>query len=261
MANIVYWPPQGTVSGSSTITLADSSTTQAPDLLVLRHTTDQTAAAGFGATSAVELESGSGTTRRVMTDVTKLTLPTDGAEEARRDISLMVGGSLIPIASFGHFVGAATIYVGDTTHGNIFRDLASGQMQIITGGVTGMTMQTNTMTSNVRHVFAARAQISKGVSVASATTVTLGADGNVFPISGTTTIQGIVTTTWQAGSEITLMFAGILTLTHNSGAPGASAVALKLTTGANITTAANSIAVFVFDGTFWVQTCPITPGY
>src|SRR6185295_309372 len=73
---------------------ADASTTQAPDGIVERHTTSATAAAGFGLTDAVELQSAEGTLRRVMTDVVSLVTATDGAEVAQRVISVMASGAL-----------------------------------------------------------------------------------------------------------------------------------------------------------------------
>lgn len=95
----------------------------------------------------------------------------------------------------------------------------------------------------------------KGNNVASATTVTLGYDGNFFIITGTTTIAGIVTTGWPAGSEVTLQFSGALTLTHNSGAPGTNAVAFLLNGATNMTTAANNVVTFIYNGTNWIEKC------
>lgn len=119
MAN--YATSQQPVAASlpSTLILADASTTQAPDELVLRHTSSGTAAAGFGGTFAVELQSAAGNIRRVMTDVTDLTTATDGAEVARRTISLMKAGSLVSslvlvMNSGGALtVGAGTLNVTD----------------------------------------------------------------------------------------------------------------------------------------------------
>lgn len=98
-----------------------------------------------------------------------------------------------------------------------------------------------------------RFSLDKGADVASANTVTLGTDGNFFKITGTTTINGIVTLGWQAGSVIHLMFTGALTVTHASGTPGTGAVALLLNAGANMTTAANNTLTLVYDGTNWVE--------
>lgn len=66
---------------------------------------------------------------------------------------------------------------------------------------------------------ATRFQENTGASVASASTITLGGDGNFFFITGSTTINTIATTNWQDGSEITLSFASangpLITLAGN----------------------------------------------
>lgn len=70
-----------------------------------------------------------------------------------------------------------------------------------------------------------------GSDVASANNMTLG-DGNLFDITGTTTINTIATK--GVGTIVTLQFDGILQLTHSND--------LFLPTAANITTAAGDIA-------------------
>jgi len=75
---------------------------------------------------------------------------------------------------------------------------------------------------------------TKGSDIASATTLTLGKDGNQFDVTGTTTITSIATQ--GIGSYVTLHFDGILTFTHDS-------ADLILPGAANITTAAGDIAV------------------
>lgn len=75
--------------------------------------------------------------------------------------------------------------------------------------------------------------LHQGTAVASANAMTLG-DGNLFDITGTTTINTIATK--GVGTVIILEFDGILTLTHSND--------LFLPTAANITTAAGDIAVF-----------------
>lgn len=77
---------------------------------------------------------------------------------------------------------------------------------------------------------------AKGADVASATTLTLGDDGNYFDITGTTTVTSIATK--GVGTRVLLQFDAALTLTH-------SAADLVLPTGANITTAAGDHFEFV----------------
>ena len=75
---------------------------------------------------------------------------------------------------------------------------------------------------------------TKGSDISSATSLTLGKDGNQFDVTGTTTITSIGTQ--GIGSIVTLHFDGALTFTHHS-------TNLILPGAANITTAAGDIAV------------------
>ena len=75
---------------------------------------------------------------------------------------------------------------------------------------------------------------TKGSDISSATSLTLGKDGNLFDVTGTTTITTIGTQ--GIGSIVTLQFDGALTFTHHS-------TNLILPGAANITTAAGDIAV------------------
>lgn len=92
---------------------------------------------------------------------------------------------------------------------------------------------------------------AQGADVATANTMTLGTDGNYFVFTGSTTINGIVTAGWQAGSGFRARFTGTPIITNNSGAPGGGAVAILTHTGANFTPAANDIIPFIYDGTNW----------
>ena len=75
---------------------------------------------------------------------------------------------------------------------------------------------------------------TKGADIGSATSLTLGKDGNQFDVTGTTTITSIATQ--GIGSYVTLHVDGALTFTHHS-------TNLVLPGAANITTAAGDIAV------------------
>lgn len=69
-----------------------------------------------------------------------------------------------------------------------------------------------------------RFQKKQGADVASATNLTLGSDGNVFEITGTTKIDLISNVGWQNGSEITLFFTSTANVDHGT-----------VTSGTNIT--------------------------
>ena len=63
----------------------------------------------------------------------------------------------------------------------------------------------------------------QGADVASAAgAITLGSDGNVFEITGTSSITAIVNTNWQNGATITLMFTSTATLTDGTANSGTS---------------------------------------
>lgn len=75
----------------------------------------------------------------------------------------------------------------------------------------------------------------KGADVASGSALPVLADGNIFDVTGTTTVTSI--DTMAAGTVIVLHFDGALTLTHH-------ATDLVLPAGRNITTAAGDEAIF-----------------
>lgn len=104
----------------------------------------------------------------------------------------------------------------------------------ITGGVITDARPTSTLGS---HVVNGILKLTTGTPIASATTTDLSTVvGNNVHITGTTTITALGTL--PAGTQMTVIFDGALTLTHN-------ASSLILPGSANITTAANDVATFV----------------
>jgi hypothetical protein len=173
---------------------------------------------------------------------------------ANQGLNIQAGGASSGATVFGVSTNAAALIRGN----NLVNFLVVG-----TDGAAPLLFGTNNveqarLTPSVGLTLSGsfcRLQEAKGADIASATTVTLGAAGNTFKITGTTTIDGIVTTNWQAGSIVYLWFSGALTFTHSSGAPGASAVAMLLSGSVNLTTAANTILTLVYDGTNWQEVC------
>ena len=104
----------------------------------------------------------------------------------------------------------------------------------------------------------------KGADVASGDAITLGADGNIFDITGTTTINHINTTNWSTlGNTITLHFDGALQLTHNAGSLSGAQANISLAGSANYTTTAGEDISFVLhDSTTWqeIGRKPVTGG-
>lgn len=118
---------------------------------------------------------------------------------------------------------------------------------IVAGGLTVNTALTAASTLTVTGALAANAALTmgsifkskKGADVASTGTMTLGDDGNVFDITGTTGITSIVIKT--AGTRALLQFDDVLTVTDGSN--------LKLQ--GDFVTAADSVLELFSDGTNW----------
>ena len=98
-----------------------------------------------------------------------------------------------------------------------------------------------------------RIETAKGTNIVAANDLTLGGDGNVFTITGNTTINAITTTDWQAGSVIRLIFTGTPTVKHNT-AGGANTATMKLAAGVDFVVAKNpTVLTLVYDGTNWLE--------
>lgn len=136
----------------------------------------------------------------------------------------------------------ATKFFGDITNkfSNMFNGVDVSDTVVINAAVT-WTMGNMTMTG--------RFQTDKGADVASGGIITLGTDGNVFDITGTTNINEILGTTWTLGAQIVLQFDGVLTVNNNSGGTND----IILAGGTNFTTAAGNTLSLYFDGTDWIE--------
>lgn len=257
---------------TGTFALSDNVTNTAPIARVLSHVSSGTTAASFGVGDATDLQNASGTLKRVATDVVALTTATNGAEVATRTIQAMVAGALATMATFGtqtdflsaNFPGAGsatqpTISVGAPANklgfypsGATLAAVAGGSLCCLfgSGGIT-MASSTTIAARTVTIGGGGAMQLNRATGVASATTLTVTANGN--QITGTTTINGIVTTGWQAGTRIALELANGITITNASGSPGANAVAILLRTGSNLTTSGAYLLDLYYNGTNWVQ--------
>lgn len=112
-------------------------------------------------------------------------------------------------------------------------------------GTGGKTLQNSGVTisdnDEIRH--AGTVEEDKGADLASATTLTLGTDGNYFDVTGTTTITAI--SAKAIGTEITLQFDAAAQLTHH-------ATNLILAGGSNFTSAVGDhMTLRNYDGTNW----------
>ena len=84
---------------------------------------------------------------------------------------------------------------------------------------------------------------NQGADVASANDLTLGADGNVFEITGTTQINAITTTNWINGSTISLLFTATPTVKHNTAGGGSTAVILLAGAADFVATAGDTLTL------------------
>lgn len=101
-------------------------------------------------------------------------------------------------------------------------------------------------------IFTGRNQLSLGANVASAGDLTLGAGGNLFHITGTTTINAITVSNWRPGSEITLIFDASLTFKNNT-AGGAGTAKMLLAGGVDFSATANDVVKLIYDGVTWFE--------
>jgi len=122
---------------------------------------------------------------------------------------------------------------------------ASADLRFYTNNTLRTTIDANGYTNMTNRLATAYA------TVASANNLTL-TTGNVFSITGTTQITAITNTNWQAGSQIILIFAGVLTVKNNT-AGGAGTSPLLLAGGVDFATTANDVLKLVYNGTNWIE--------
>jgi len=158
--------------------------------------------------------------------------------------SVIFGASAATIAASGThplFANVAIRAMGITAGAGTLTNSAT---LYIEGAATAATNNYTLWVDSGTSRFGGRVQFGHGAAVASAATTTLGNDGNLFHITGTTNIDNISTTNWQAGSKITLIFDGVLTVGDGTG---------NMILAGNFTTAANSTLCLIYDGTSWFE--------
>jgi len=90
----------------------------------------------------------------------------------------------------------------------------------------------------------------KGADVLSANDLSLTV-GNYFVVTGTTTINGIATAGWTAGSRVLLEFASTPTVKHNTAASSGYA-SILVSGGADHVAVAGDIVEIIYNGTNWL---------
>ena len=134
-----------------------------------------------------------------------------------------------------------SVYIGYGTKplaDNQTNQIVVGYNAVGLGSNTSVIGNSSTLTSKIHGITA----LGYGASVASGTAIT--ATGNLFHVTGTTTITSINGTNLVSGATITIIFDGVLTFTDGSN--------LKL--AGNFTTAADATITLVYDGTNFYET-------
>lgn len=94
-------------------------------------------------------------------------------------------------------------------------------------------------------IFSRRVETKQGADVASAAgAITLGTDGNVFEITGTSAITLISNVHWQNGSEVTLLFTSTATLTDGTANSGTD-IGMELAGNVNFVASADDVVTLV----------------
>lgn len=143
--------------------------------------------------------------------------------------------------------GTARLYFGAT--GRMFSNTLT---DVILEPTDSFKISGNTLDVDASAKFNKRIQGKRGTDVASANDITLG-QGNFFYITGTTQINALHTSGWQAGSEITLMFQGVVTVKNNTAGGGGTAPMI-LASGTDFATTANDVLKLQYDGSNWIET-------
>jgi len=129
--------------------------------------------------------------------------------------------------------------------------LSTDLMGVVKEFDIGVTLTAPQIADFQQQFFNMRIQGSKGDSIASTSTITCG-EGNLFDITGTTTINHITTTEWKKGSTVSFHFlAGPITVTHNAGSTPANTSPIYLDNSSNFDFKAQSMLSVIYDGTEW----------
>jgi hypothetical protein len=165
-------------------------------------------------------------------------------------------GNLYTLQIYHYAAGTTTLKDGYTTRtksATVAQPLVSDSAGIasaywdglykfrIDGSTDGVNFSTLYTYDNVAVVDQLYTAAGEGSDLTAASTLTLGTDGNVFHVAGSTGITAIS----GGQARITLIFDSTPTLTHSAG--------LSLQGGKDFTVAANDIMEFVNDGDDWAE--------
>jgi len=108
--SVTWETPASGVTAPLTLTVDDAVTNAVTDVLTIEHTTNGTAAAGFGAGIPFKLENAAGTPKEAASVDAAYKVATNGSEESYLALSAMLAGS---VSEFGRFGALSDGYIGD----------------------------------------------------------------------------------------------------------------------------------------------------
>lgn len=168
--------------------------------------------------------------------------------------------------------GAPTIGIGSSIEwynrmsngsSNISNSIQSLLTNVTTGSIDSQMVITGVNASAIvnkliigapaTQVISTRFSMAQGAAVAAANNLTLGVDGNLFSVTGSTQINAITIANWQAGSEIAFIFTGT-PLLKNATAGGGGTAQLSLAGGVDYLAAVGDYIGFAYNGTVWKET-------
>ena len=166
------------------------------------------------------------------------------------------GVGTVPDQALGNTTESVDLYHNGNSSGAVLRVTKTGsgtyrKLSIQINGSNALVLDTDQSAT-----FGGRIGGKQALDVASANDITIGA-GNFARVTGTTTVNRITITGWQAGSEITIQTTGSLTLAHQGAANTGTLGRLNLVGSANVSMTANDVIKLMFDGTEWWQSAPV----
>jgi hypothetical protein len=124
----------------------------------------------------------------------------------------------------------------------------------LTGRASGTQFDIISFEGNKTTRLNGRLQYKTGANVASSNTITLGYDGNVFPITGSTQMHAIVYTDWDAGAIVYLKFTGSPLIKHNdTSGTGSNSDLFWLAGGVDFAASPNDVLGLMWDGVAWLE--------
>ena len=173
--------------------------------------------------------------------------------DVKKQMSIDSDSSGLKLSGDSASPGNSKYYGTDGVGAKGFHDFPSGSdTNIYNTDGTLIGNRTITGAGNYLAISGARVELSKGANVASANDLTLGSDGNTFLITGTTQINAITTTNWQAGSFVLLLFGGSITVKHNTSG-GAGTAKIFLSNSIDFSAVSNDVLLLFYDGTQWQE--------